>query len=227
MYVRSEVTSPLLSYLYEKMADAKKIAKLLLKKYPNPKIALNFSNPLELLVATILSARCTDVKVNEVTKDLFNKYRKAGDYAKAYTKTFEAEIKPTGFYKNKSKMVIECCKKLVTDFDGSVPDTLDELTTLSGVGRKTANVVLGSAFGRQAIAVDTHVLRVANRLGIAHSNKPDTVEGELVQQVPEKILTSFNLAIIIHGRETCTATKPRCSQCVLYKECEWPEKVAV
>jgi endonuclease-3 len=209
------------------LADAKKIAKLLLKKYPDPKVALNFSNPLELLVATILSARCTDVKVNEVTKSLFKKYRKAGDYAGADTKTFETEIKPTGFYKNKAKMVIECCKKLVAGFDGNVPDTLDELTTLSGVGRKTANVVLGSAFGIQAIAVDTHVLRVANRLGIVHSDKPDTVESELVQQMPEKILTSLNLAIILHGRETCTAAKPGCSRCVLYKECEWPEKAAL
>ena len=206
------------------MADAKNIAKLLLKQYPDPKIALHFSNPLELLVATILSARCTDVKVNEVTKSLFKKYRKAGDYARADIKTFETEIKPTGFYKNKAKMVIECCKKIAADFGGHVPDTLDELTTLPGVGRKTANVVLGSAFGRQAMAVDTHVLRVANRLGIAHSGKPDAVEDELVQQIPEKVLTSFNLALILHGRECCTAAKPGCSRCVLYKECEWPEK---
>jgi endonuclease-3 len=208
------------------LADAKKIAKLLLRKYPHPKIALNFSNPLELLVATILSARCTDVKVNEVTKGLFKKYRKASDYAGADTKTFETEIRPTGFYKNKAKMVIMCCKKLVEDFGGKVPDTLEELTILPGVGRKTANVVLGSAFGRQAMAVDTHVLRVANRLGIAHSDKPDAVEDELVQQVPGNILTTFNLALILHGRETCTATKPGCLRCVLYKECDWPDKTA-
>ena len=206
------------------MADTKKIAKLLLQKYPDPKIALNFSNPLELLVATILSARCTDVKVNEVTKGLFQKYRKARDYAKAGTKTFETEIKPTGFYKNKAKMVIECCKKIAADFGGNVPDTLDELTTLPGVGRKTANVVLGSAFGRQAMAVDTHVLRVANRLGIAHSDRPDAVEEELVQKVPGNILTSFNLALILHGRETCTAAKPGCSRCILYKECNWADR---
>jgi endonuclease-3 len=208
------------------LADAKKIAKLLLRKYPHPKIALNFSNPLELLVATILSARCTDVKVNEVTKGLFKKYRKASDYAGADTKTFETEIKPTGFYKNKAKMVITCCKKLVADFGGKVPDILEELTTLPGVGRKTANVVLGSAFGRQAMAVDTHVLRVANRLGIARSDKPDAVEDKLVQQIPGNILTTFNLALILHGRETCTAAKPGCSRCVLYKECDWPDKTA-
>lgn len=207
------------------MADAKKIASLLLKKYPNPKIALNSSNPLELLVATILSARCTDVKVNEVTKSLFNKYRTAEDYARARTATFESEIKPTGFYKNKAKMIINCCKKIHTDFKGRVPSTLEELTTLPGVGRKTANVVLGSAFRKQAIAVDTHVLRVSNRLGIAHSDNPDKVEEELVKQLPDNTLTKFNLAMILHGRETCAAMKPKCGKCVVYKECEWPDKI--
>ncbi len=209
------------------MADAKKITKLLLGKYPHPKIALNFSSPLELLVATILSARCTDVKVNEVTKNLFRKYKTAGDYARADIKTFEQEIKPTGFYRNKAKMVIECCNKIIKDFNGKVPDTLDKLTTLPGVGRKTANVVLGSAFGKQTLAVDTHVLRVSNRLGIAHSSDPDKVEKELVAQLPEKTLTSFNLALILHGREICTAMKPKCPVCILYGECEWPEKPVI
>lgn len=209
------------------MANAKKIAALLLKKYPNPKIALNFFNPLELLVATILSARCTDVKVNEVTAGLFKKYRTAGDYAKADIKIFETEIRPTGFYKNKAKMVINCCKKIISDFKGKVPATLEELTTLPGVGRKTANVVLSGAFNKQAIAVDTHVLRVSKRLGIANSENPDRVEGELTAQLPEKILTAFNLALILHGRETCTASKPKCPECVLYRECEWPEKPAI
>jgi endonuclease-3 len=205
-------------------ADAKKITGLLLKKYPNPAIALNFSNPLELLVATILSAQCTDVRVNEVTKSLFKKDKSAKDFARAELKILEREIKPTGFYKNKAKMVIECCKKIVKDFKGKVPGTLKELTTLSGVGRKTANVVLGSAFGKQTIAVDTHVLRVSNRLGIAHSNNPDKVEEELVKQLPQGRLTAFNLALILHGRETCTARKPKCPECVLYDECEWEER---
>ncbi len=209
------------------MADAEKIAELLLKKYPKPKIALNFSNPLELLVATILSARCTDTKVNEVTAGLFRKYRTAKDYAGADIRTFEAEIRPTGFYKNKSKMIISCCKKIISDFKGKVPATLEELTTLPGVGRKTANVVLGSAFNKQAIAVDTHVLRVSRRLGISHSDNQDRVEEELTGQLPGTILTVFNLALILHGRETCTALKPRCTECVLYRECEWPEKPAI
>jgi len=209
------------------LADAKKIAKLLLKKYPEPKTALRFSNPLELLVATILSARCTDVKVNEVTETLFRKYRTAQDYARADGNTFEAEIKPTGFYRNKAKMVIDCCRKITADFNGAVPDTLDALTTLPGVGRKTANVVLGSAFGQQTMAVDTHVLRVSNRLGIAHSDRPDSVEEELVRQIPRNMLTRVNLAIILHGRETCSAARPACTRCVLYSECEWPQKPAV
>ncbi|UCD35505.1 MAG: endonuclease III [Nitrospiraceae bacterium] len=206
------------------MANAKKIAELLLKKYPGPKIALTFSNPLELLVATILSAQCTDVRVNDVTRSLFRKYRTAAQYAKADPATFENEIRSTGFYKNKAKMIIGCCKKIVANFKGQVPSTMEELTTLPGVGRKTANVILGSAFGRQAMAVDTHVLRVTQRLGIAHSGNPDKVEEELVQQFPGDRLTRLNLALILHGRETCAAKRPRCPACVLMRECEWPEK---
>ncbi len=137
---------------------------------------------------------------------------------------FEKEIKSTGFYKNKAKMIKECCTKILRDFKGKVPGTIEELTTLSGVGRKTANVVLGGAFGKQAIAVDTHVLRVSNRLGIASSNSPDNVEEELVNKFPQKKLTAINLALILHGRETCKARKPKCPECILYNECEWEEK---
>ena len=207
------------------MADAKKIAKLLLEKYPKPKIALNFSNTLELLIATILSARCTDAKVNEVTGNVFMKYRTLRDFADADLNTFEMEIRPTGFYKNKAKMIVECCRKIIDEFNGKVPDTLEKLTTLPGVGRKTANVVLGGAFGRQTMAVDTHVLRVSNRIGMAHSTNPDNVEEELVRQLPENKLSLLNLALILHGRETCAAIKPKCSKCVLYEECEWPDKM--
>jgi endonuclease-3 len=208
------------------MADAKEIARLLLKKYPDPQIALRFNNPLELLVATILSAQCTDVKVNEVTKGLFSKYRTAEAYAGAKLPVFEKEIKPTGFYKNKAKMIIKCCNQIVSEFNGKVPDTIEELTRLAGVGRKTANIILGSAFGKQTMAVDTHVLRVSNRLGIAHSKDPDRVEEELVAQLPGKKLTVINLALILHGRQTCKAKKPLCPECLLYKECEWPDKTA-
>ena len=207
------------------MPDAKKITRLLLKKYPDPETALNFSNPFQLLVATILSARCTDVKVNEVTKGLFEKYRTAKDIANADPGSLETEIRPTGFYKNKARMLIECCRKLVEDFKGNVPDTMEELTALAGVGRKTANVVLASAFSKQAIAVDTHVLRVSNRLGLAHSNNPDKVEQELVAQLPKEKLTPMHLALILHGRQTCVSRNPRCGECVLFKECNWIEKV--
>jgi endonuclease-3 len=206
------------------LADAKKIARLLFKKYPEPRIALSFTNPLQLLIATILSAQCTDVRVNEVTKELFKKYRTAADYASADLKTLEQEIRTTGFYRNKAKTIKECCKKIVEEFNGRVPDTMEELTGLPGVGRKTANVVLGSAFGKQAVAVDTHVLRVSNRLGIVHSKDPDFVEAEIIKCLPHSQLTKFNLALILHGRETCIARKPACHKCVLYNECEWEEK---
>ena len=209
------------------MANAKKIAQLLLKKYPDPKIELRFNNPLELLVATILSAQCTDVRVNIVTEELFKKYRTALSYAKAPLSTFEQEIKPTGFYKNKAKMIIKCCTQIVNDFNGKVPATIDELTSLAGIGRKTANVILGSAFGKQTMGVDTHVLRVSNRLGLAHSKNPDKVESELVNQFPGGKLTQINLALVLHGRRTCKARKPLCPECVLYRECHWPEKISV
>jgi endonuclease III len=208
------------------MADAKKIAAALLKRYPNGRTALDFSNPLELLVAVILSAQCTDVRVNMVTKSLFAKYKRAADYADADLATFEQEIKSTGFYRNKAKAVIAAACKLVQDFGGKVPATLDELTTLPGVGRKTANVVLGNAFGQQAIAVDTHVLRVSNRLGLVHEDDPDKVEAALVAQVPKDKLTTFGSALILHGRETCIARKPRCPECVLSKLCEYPDKTS-
>ena len=209
------------------MADAKEVTGILLKRYPDPKLALRFSNPLELLVAVVLSARCTDARVNEVTKALFRKYASAADYARADRETFEQEIRPTGFYRNKARTVIDCCRKLVHDFHGTVPSTIEELTTLPGVGRKTANMVRGNVFGHQAIAVDTHVLRVANRLGLAHSKDADKVEAALDRQVPADERTAFANAMILHGREVCTARAPRCGQCVLYDVCEWPEKPAL
>lgn len=206
------------------MADGKKITALLLKAHPDPKLALNFSNPLELLVAVILSAQCTDARVNDVTESLFKKYRSARDYANADLETFEQEIRPTGFYRNKAKLVINCAKKLVEDFKGNVPETLEEMITLPGVGRKTANMVLGNAFGKPGIAVDTHVLRVSNRLGLAHSENAEQVEKELVAQVPQRKWTPFTNAMILHGRTICTARNPKCGECALYAECEWPEK---
>lgn len=206
------------------MADGEKITDLLLKKYPEPKIALNFSNPLELLIATILSAQCTDKRVNEVTSSLFKNYKTAADYAGANISVFEEEIKPTGFFRNKAKSIINCCKELAEKFEGLVPSEREQLISLPGVGRKTANVVLGGAFGKQAIAVDTHVLRVSNRLGLASSKDADRVERQLMEKIPEGMWTAFNLALILHGREVCTARKAYCGRCVLFDECEWPEK---
>ena len=206
------------------MADAKKIVNLLLKKYPSPNVALNFKNPLELLVATILSAQCTDARVNMVTPGLFKKYKTAAEFAKADLKELEEEIKSTGFYRNKAKAIKNCCKMLFEEYGSVVPSTLEGLVKLPGVGRKTANVILGAAFGKQAIAVDTHVLRVSNRLGLAHSKNPDKVEAELNQQIEQGKWTKFNHALILHGRETCMARSPRCGSCVLYEECQWPSK---
>ncbi|MCD6707963.1 MAG: endonuclease III [Thiobacillus sp.] len=206
------------------MADAGKIATLLLKKYPEPRLALHYGNPLELLIAVILSAQCTDARVNEVTASLFEKYRTAEDYAAADPAVLEAEIRSTGFYRNKARSVIACCQKLVADFHGEIPHTLEALTTLPGVGRKTANMVLGNAFGVPAIAVDTHVLRVSNRLGLVHSNDPEQVEEALMRQVAKGKWTAFGNAMILHGRETCIARKPRCPECVLRAVCEWPDK---
>lgn len=206
------------------MANAGKIATLLLKKYPEPRLALQYGNPLELLIAVILSAQCTDARVNEVTASLFKKYRTAEDYAAADPAVLEAEIRSTGFYRNKARSVIACCQKLVADFHGEIPHTLEALTTLPGVGRKTANMVLGNAFGVPAIAVDTHVLRVSNRLGLVHSDDPEQVEEALMRQVAKDKWTAFGNAMILHGRETCIARKPRCPECVLRAVCEWPDK---
>jgi len=207
-----------------KAPDAGEIAKRLLQRYPDPKIALEFGNPLELLVAVILSAQCTDARVNAVTKTLFKKYRRAADYASADLATFEQEIRSTGFYRNKAKTVIACGRKLVEEFGGEVPRTVEALVTLPGVGRKTANMVRGNAFGQQAIAVDTHVLRVSNRLGLAASDDPDEIEAALVAKLPADRLTALGNALILHGRETCTARAPRCDVCALWELCPWPDK---
>lgn len=206
------------------MANARKITTLLLKQHSHPKLALNYTNALELLVAVILSAQCTDARVNDVTKTLFKKYKSAKRYAHADLQTFEQEIRSTGFYRNKARMVIGCCKKLVEDFGGKVPTRIEQMVTLPGVGRKTANMVLGNAFGKQGIAVDTHVLRVSNRLGLVRSDSAEEVEQTLMKQVPKEKWTSFSNGMILHGREICTARKPRCRECDLYSECAWSQK---
>ena len=206
------------------MANARKLTTLLLKQHPHATLALNYGNALELLVAVILSAQCTDARVNEVTKTLFKKYKTAKAYANADPKTFEQEIRSTGFYRNKAKMVIACCRKLLEDFGGQVPTRIEQMVTLPGVGRKTANMVLGNAFGKPGIAVDTHVLRVSNRLGLVQSDNAEEVEQALASRVPKDKWTVFSNTMILHGRQICTARKPRCGECDLYSECEWPQK---
>jgi len=214
----------IISLMPDTTGSSKKIMPLLFKKYPDPKIALHFSNPFELLIATILSAQCPDTRVNNVTEKLFRQYRTAEQFAALDSEKLEGEIFNINYYRSKAKAIIGCCKQLIRDYHSQVPHTMEELVTLPGTGRKTANVILGCAFGKPVIIVDTHVLRVANRLALAHSNIPVKVEQELMLQIPKDKWTSFSLALILHGRETCTARQPACGSCVLYSVCKWPEK---
>ena len=201
------------------MGRAGKIIALLKKRYPDAKCALNFNNPLELLIATILSAQCTDVRVNKVTKELFKKYRRADDYAKVKPEIFENDIRSTGFYKNKTKSIINCCREMVEKHGGEVPSSLEELVNLGGVGRKTANVVLGNAFGIPGIVVDTHVKRVAYRVGLTENQDPVKIEYDLMELVTKKEWTPFSHLMIFHGRYTCMAKKALCSECVVENLC--------
>ena len=203
----------------------KKIIRILSKEIPDAPIALKFSNPLQLLIATILSAQCTDVKVNQVTLDLFKKYRTAKDYAESNLGTLEEEIRPTGFYRNKAKSLQKCCQELVKRFGGEVPKTLDDLVTLPGVGRKTANVLLGNAFGIPGIAVDTHVHRVSRRIGLTKNDDPVKIEFDLMEIVPKEEWTHFSNLLIWHGRKTCVARKPLCGICPIRKECDYGSKL--
>jgi endonuclease-3 len=196
-----------------------KIIGLLKKRYPDAKCSLDYKNPLELLIATVLSAQCTDERVNKVTKGLFKKYKTADDYARARPGILEDDIRPTGFYKNKAKSIINCCKKISLNHGGSVPDTLDQLVKLDGIGRKTANVILGNAFDIPGITVDTHVKRVSNRLALTKHQDPVKIEYDLMKLVPQKQWTHFSHLIIFHGRYTCMARKPLCTECVLDSLC--------
>ncbi len=203
----------------------KKIIKILSKEIPNSTIALKFSNPLELLIATILSAQCTDVKVNQVTENLFKKHRTARDYAESDLAELEKEIRPTGFYRNKAKSIQKCCQELEKRFDGKIPRVLEDLVTLPGVGRKTANVILGNVFGIPGITVDTHVNRVSQRIGLTKNNDPVKIEFDLMEIVPKEEWTHFSNLLIWHGRKTCVARKPLCEICPIRKECDYGSKI--
>lgn len=206
--------------------SAKEIIRILSKEIPDSRIALKFSSPLELLIATILSAQCTDVKVNQVTEDLFKKYRAAKNYAEADLTELEEDVRPTGFYRNKAKSLQKCCQELVARFAGKVPQTLEELVTLPGVGRKTANVVLGNAFGVPGIVVDTHVHRVSQRIGLTKKDDPVKIELDLMEIVPKEEWTHFSNLLIWHGRRTCIARKPLCEICPIRKLCDYGSKIS-
>jgi len=203
----------------------KKIISILSREIPDSKIALKFSNPFELLIATILSAQCTDVKVNQVTVDLFKKYRSAKDFAESNLAKLEEEIRPTGFYRNKAKSIQKCSQELVKRFGGDVPKTLEDLVTLPGVGRKTANVILGNAFGIPGIAVDTHVHRVSQRIGLTKNDDPVKIEFDLMAIVPKEEWTHLSNLLIWHGRKTCVARKPLCEICPIRKWCDYGSSV--
>jgi endonuclease-3 len=191
------------------------------KLYPHPKLALNFSTPLELLVALILAAQYRDSEVNKRTAALFKKYKTARDWAEAPQEEIERDIQGVFGYRRKAAAIRGACQQIVRDFGGVVPDTVEALVTLKGVGRKTANVLLGNAFGKQTIGVDRHVLRVSQRLGLARRDDPDEVEAELLKIVPANKRTKFCLTLQLHGRTVCTAPVPQCSQCALVPFCPY------
>ncbi|NLF07886.1 MAG: endonuclease III [Pirellulaceae bacterium] len=199
---------------------AARIARLLDKHYPDATCSLDFRSPLELLVATILSAQCTDERVNVVTKDLFRRYPTAADYARAPLAQLENDVKSTGFFRNKAKSIKNCCQALVEDYGGRVPKDIEQLVALPGIGRKTANVILGTAFGiATGVVVDTHVARLSRRMGLSAEKAPEKIERDLMALFPEKEWIALSHRLIQHGRRVCTARKPSCGECPLESDC--------
>ena len=204
----------------EEKRHAAKVLRRLEKEYPDAHCALIYRNPLQLLIATILSAQCTDERVNMVTKDLFRRYTTAKDFAAAPPRQLEKDIKSTGFFRNKAKNIKACCAQLVNQHDGQVPRELTDLVELPGVGRKTANVVLGTAFSiSSGVVVDTHVGRISRRLGLTEEQDPVKVERDLMAQLPKKHWIDYSHQIIFHGRRVCKARRPRCDDCSLVDVC--------
>ncbi len=204
----------------ERKNSVKKILAILGREYPEAGIALHYTNPLELLISTILSAQCTDARVNMVTKDLFKKYRTASDYARADREELEKDIHSTGFYRAKAKNIIACCTAIVERYKGKVPSTMEELTGLAGVGRKTANVVLSGAFGKtEGVVVDTHVGRLAQRLGLSSATDPEKIEDDLMACTPRNNWFLVSNLLMAHGRAICEARKPMCRECSLQNLC--------
>ncbi|MDD6484724.1 MAG: endonuclease III [Clostridiales bacterium] len=188
--------------------------------YPTVKCSLDYSNPLEMLIATQLSAQCTDARVNIVTKGLFERYKTAEDYANADIEELQEYIRSAGFYKNKSKNIIECCKRICEVYGGEVPDTMEDLLTLAGTGRKTANLVLGDIFGKSAVVVDTHCIRLTNRIGLVKTKDPVKIEMELKKIVPPDRQLKLCHQFVYHGRAVCSARKPQCDGCPIKEACK-------
>jgi len=210
----------------KRASRTRKIITRLKKVFPDAMVSLSHSNPLELLVATILSAQCTDERVNKVTPGLFRTYQNASDFADAPLEDLEDRIRTTGFFRNKAKAIKACCRSLAEEYDGEVPKTMRDLTGLSGVGRKTANVVLGNAFGLQeGVVVDTHVGRISRRLGLTEHKDPLKVERDLVELVARRSWAVFSHLLILHGRATCKARSPNCEACQIGRHCPSRGKV--
>lgn len=211
-----------------KVKRAQTINEILKTTYPKANCSLRFQTPLQLLIATILAAQCTDQRVNIVTKDLFEHYSSAEEFAQADPEQLQQEIRSTGFYRNKAKSILGATRKLVEEYDGRVPDTMDDLLGLPGVARKTANVVLGTAFGKnEGVVVDTHVTRLANRLKLTPhaTNQGDKIEKDLQALLPREEWTMFSHRLVFHGRQCCTARKPDCPDCPLAEHCPSAGKV--
>lgn len=211
----------------KKKERAKKIYEKLLQLYPDAHCTLNYRSPFELLIMTILASQCTDERVNQVCKPLFQELKSPHDFINIGQKQLENRIRPVGFYKNKAKHIINTCKLLIEKYDGKVPNTMDDLLQLHGVGRKTANVILGECFKIPGIIVDTHCGRLALRLGLTSSDNPEKIEKDLMQILPEEKWTLFSHLLVFHGRNICLARKPKCSLCIINKYCNFYRKLNI
>lgn len=201
--------------------DVKTIINKLKEMHGKPRCELVFANPLELVVATVLSAQCTDERVNRVTQSLFKKYTTFRDYQDAPQEQLEEDIRPTGFYRNKAKSLKNIAAEVEGRFGGQVPDDIDTFATVKGIGRKSANLIVGLAFGKPAIIVDTHMIRVCRRIGFTGNKDPDKIEKDIKNQVPEDLWTDFSLLITLHGRYLCKARKPECERCLITESCDY------
>lgn len=207
-----------------KKEKAEIILRELKSLYPDATCTLDYKTPLELLIATQLAAQCTDARVNIVTKELFKKYRNAEDYASADISELEQDIKSTGFFRNKAKNIKECCIKLLRDYGGTVPDNMEALLSLPGVGRKTANVILSTVFSKPGVIVDTHCTRLSNRLGLTKSQNPDIIERDIMKIIPKSEWANFSHYLVYHGRAICQARKPKCEICSIMPYCAYANK---